>query len=248
MKISKLNVAITGDSSGLARATDTATANLRRLRMEQERTQRQIGAMRGTVNQTAEALAKFGASSRILQIGGGALALGGMGAGGMALGGVGLAFAAVTAAGTAIGDAIDGMDAERRRANDVLKQIKRGQLDSAAEGGFTQRALEQLTSERTRFNALEGRGFAGGMRLGMAETPGEGGLMSTLFRLSPFSETGRGVLGMVAGQVMEGRGIGESWNRAARVGLGIEESTHESMAEMLRLHNQMSQLSSWWSK
>lgn len=248
-KISKLNVAITGDSSGLARATDQATTQLRRLRSEQERTQKRIGSMRGTVNQTSEALAKFGASSRLLQMGGGALGLLGLGPAGLALGGVGLAFTAVAAAGTAVGEAIDGMEAERRRAHDVLKQIKRGQIESPLEAGFTQRAIDELTKRQGRFNALEGRGFSGGMALGMAEAPGEGGLMSTLFRLSPFSQTGRGILGMTAGQVLEGRGVQESMQRAFEVGMGQEGMSQSAkLAENLMLYNQMASLANWWSK
>ena len=91
-KINRVNIAITGDSKGLAAATDAATRDLRRLQAQTERTQKRIAGMRGGVNQAAESLAKLGVQSRVLGGAGGILGLAGMAAMGPA--GLGLAAAA----------------------------------------------------------------------------------------------------------------------------------------------------------
>lgn len=120
-KVSKINIAITGDSKGLAAATDAATRELRRLEAQSERTGKKLGAQRQSVQQTAEAMAKLGLQSRALGAVGGAIGLaqvattgGALGAGAIAAGaGIGGALAAIN-----ISQQINDLTARARKAID----------------------------------------------------------------------------------------------------------------------------------
>ena len=120
-KISKINVAITGDATGLVAATDKATTNLRKFRAEQERSQKRLSGMQGTVNKTAESLGKLGMQSRGLGALSGGLGLMQAGPAGLALAGVG-AMASVV---SSINSAIEGMGDQRKQAAEAAKIIAR---------------------------------------------------------------------------------------------------------------------------
>lgn len=250
-KISKLNVSITGDSSGLAAATDKATSHLRRLRMEQERTSKRIGAMRSTVNQTAESLSKLGVANRGVGALGGVLGIAGLGGTGLALAGAGAAFAAVTSGITTVGAAVDGMNEERKKAFEALKILRRNPWRTPEEFGFSQRALDNLTREGIRPQVLAERGFLGGMQLGLAEGP-KGREFEQLAQLTPFTQTGRGIIGQTVGGILGGKGVDEAARDAVSQGMrdvfapaGVTGETSGNLAAVFGLYNT---LSSWWSK
>lgn len=103
-KVSKVNVAITGDSSGLQKAGDQAQATMRRIRAQADATGRSLGGFRGQANQVAESLTKLGVGGRALQGLGAIAGLGQLGIGaavggpaGIALGGIALATVSVNA-------------------------------------------------------------------------------------------------------------------------------------------------------
>lgn len=170
-KINRVNIAITGDSKGLAAATDSATRELRRLQSQADRTRDRLRAMRGTTQQTAEALGRFGLQSRGLGMASGALGLASMGPGGIALGAAGAATAGITMAMSALANAVQQIPAERRAAVDALKAVDRDQRRSLAEFGFT-RELAAAAARRGAgpVSAAEGLGFQGGVARGMAGT------------------------------------------------------------------------------
>lgn len=248
-KISKLNVSITGDSTGLSAATDRASSSLRKFRMEQERTEKQLGAMRSRVNMTAEALSKFGIANRGIAMGGGALALASMGGTGLALGGIGAAMAGITAGIAAVGAAVDGMADERKRAVEAMKIINRAPFRRAEEFGFSRRALENLAGLGAGAPILGARGFTGGMQLGMAEGPSR--FVEQMAQFTPMTGTGRGILGQTVGGILGGKSIADSARDAVRQGMrdvfapGISGQTSGDLVSIMGLYNT---LAGWWAK
>ena len=201
-KVNRVNIAITGDSKGLAAATDAATRDLRRLQAQSERTQKRIAGMRGGVNQAAESLAKLGVQSRVLGGAGGILGLAGMAAMGPA--GLGLAAAAlgIGAAGAVAGagvSTIAGIPEQRRRAQQALEATRMDQRRRIEEFGLTQRLAEGLAMGSPTTGVAGGLGLLGGVGagLGAANTPG-GRALETILSQGP------GAIGVFAGQRLGG--------------------------------------------
>lgn len=242
-KISKINVAITGDATGLVAATDKATTNLRKFRAEQERSQKRLGAMRGTVNQTAESLGKLGMQSRGLGALGGGLGLMQAGPAGLALAGVG-AMASVV---SSINSAIEGMSDQRKQATEAAKIIAREPWRKAEEFGFTQKALENLSDPANASamsgSALEGRGFAGGIQLGLAETENARRVEEQWQMKNPFSSSNMGVWGATLGGVMGGEGVLDALDRATTI--SGQAATLDMNDEANRIKAEMSQDNLW---
>lgn len=192
-KVSRVNIAITGDSKGLAAATDAATKELRRLQVATERTQKRIGAMRGTTNQAAESLAKFGVQSRALGAAGGALGLLGLGPAGIALGAAGLGIGAA-AAGV---QAIAGITEQRRQASSALEAIRMDRRRRIEEFGLTTRLAEGLQGTQT--TGVAGQlGLMGGFGAGLGAATRQGAVLETILSQGP------GALGVFYGQRIGG--------------------------------------------
>lgn len=236
-KVSNINVAITGDASGLVAATDKATANLRKFRTEQERSQKRLGAMRGTVNQTAESLGKLGVQSKGLGALSGGLGIMQAGPAGMAMAGLG----AVASVISSINSAIEGMGEQRKQAAEAAKIIAREPWRQAEEFGFTQKALENLSNPANATamtgSALEGRGFTGGIQLGLAETAGARRAEEQWQMKNPFSDSNLGITGAALGGWMGGEGFLESLDRATTISgqaatLNMNDEANRIKAEM----------------
>lgn len=205
-KVNRVNIAITGDSKGLAAATDSATRELRRLQAQSERTQKRIAGMRGGVNQAAESLAKLGVQSRVLGGAGGILGLAGMaamGPGGLALAAGGVGIAALGALGGAAASSIAGIPEQRRRAQQALEATRMDQRRRIEEFGLTQRLAEGLAMGSPTTGVASGLGLLGGFGAGLGAANTSGGrVLETLL-----SQTG-GALGTYAGQ--RAGGVGET--------------------------------------
>lgn len=141
-KVSKVNVSITGDSKGLTKASDKAQADLRRLRVEQEKLKRSMAAGRSTIMQTAESMGKLGIASRSLGALGGGLGLISLGPAGLGLAAIG----AVTAGLSTVVQALQTLPDERAKAVAALDQLDLAGARSLAELGFTRRGAEALAA------------------------------------------------------------------------------------------------------
>lgn len=197
-KVSKVNVAITGDSSGLAKATDQATARLRRLRAENERMRKGFAQTRGTVMQTGEAIAKFGVSNRFLGMAGGALGLASLGPAGIALGAGGAAIGALTGGVAMLTEALQGLPAERQKAIQAIEQLQSARARPLSEFGLTQtsaRALAALPAPGAGANTT----FMQGMTRGIAVAGGGTGQMAAIAQAGP-GFLGAGLGAMISGQ------------------------------------------------
>jgi hypothetical protein len=138
-KVSKVNIGITGDASGLAKATDVAAARLRGLRAEADKTRKQMQNFKGTANQTAESLAKFGVGPRGLQGIAAIAGLASMGRQGAALGSIGIMLATATTGLAVVNQAIEQIPEQRRKALEALKQRQRIGGKPLSEFGLTER-------------------------------------------------------------------------------------------------------------
>jgi len=162
-KVSKINIAITGDSKGLARATDAATRELRRLEAQTERTTKRLGASRQTVNQAAEAMAKLGVQSRAIGGIGGAIGLAQVAVSGGPLG-VGVIAGAAAVGGTAALIAAGQQVADiSQRARKAIEDVSLDARKRIEEQGFSMQLAQAI--------AAQGGGFkTAGQNLGMIDS------------------------------------------------------------------------------
>lgn len=242
-KVSKVNVAITGDSSGLAKATDQATARLRRLRAENERMRKGFAQTRSTVMQAGEAVAKFGVANRAFGMAGGALGLASLGPAGIGLGVGGAAIGALTGGIGMMVEALQGLPAERQKAIQALEQLDLANARPLSEFGLTQRSAQALA-------ALPAPGpganttFMQGMMRGLAVAGGGTGQLATIAQVGPAAA------GAMLGGLSQGQTVAQATGTTAgvigasdlmrMVGLDPTENMGLGMAAAL--------IDSWWSK
>lgn len=212
-KVSKVNVAITGDSTGLAQATDKAAANLRRLRAEGEATKKKLAELKGTTNQAAESLSKLGVSNKGLGAISGILGLGGMGATGVALGGVALATAAIGSVVSAYQELKDEAEAARKAQQSAL---------GFRAAGFTEVGGAALAAMPVEPKAI---GFSRALTQTLAIQQGRGAPRSPL---QDIVEYGPGALGAILGGIASG-GLVEGRDIANAIGDVEQKRLNEAM-------------------
>lgn len=192
-KVSKINIAITGDSKGLAAATDAATRELRRLEAQTEKTTKRIAASQKTLTKTAESMSKLGASSKALgavggllgltqvAVGGGALGLGAI-AGAASIGGV----AAAVSAGQQIADIT-------QRAAKAIEDVRMDARKRIEEQGFSMQLAQAIAARGGPFKtAGQQLGMWDSFFAGLAATRG-GQSLSTVSAAAAAAATGVGV-------------------------------------------------------
>lgn len=216
-KVSKVNVAITGDSTGLAQATDKAAANLRRLRAEGEATKKKLAEMKGTTNQAAEALSKLGVSNKGLGAVGGLLGLGSLGGAGMALAGVGAVVAGIGAVAGAYQDMATEAEAARKAQDSAL---------GFRAAGFTEAGGAALARMAAEPKAI---GFSRALTQTLAiQQEAKGGTRTPFQNVS---EYGVGALGAVLGGIAAG-GLVEGKDIADAIGSTEQRRLNEAMHEV----------------
>jgi hypothetical protein len=178
-KVSKLNIAITGDSKGFTAATEKAAKSMKKLSQDTAATKVNLGSMKGGFNQTAEALAKFGVQGRSLQMLGGLTGIASMGPMGVALAGAGLAIAGATAAVSSVVDMVQSMPEQRKRAIEALKMVARDDRNNFAKFGLTRGLAEGAAGQRAP-SATTGMGIQAGMNTGFASQNTAGSRLASL--------------------------------------------------------------------
>lgn len=162
-KISKINIAITGDAKGFAAATDAAVREMRRLQVQSESTSKRINQQRVTINRTAEAMSKLGASSKALGSVGGALSLAQVAMTGGAAG------AASLAGGTVIAGALGAVSAAQQ-INDIAARARKAIDETAMDA---RKRIEDSGFSAGLAQAIVGQGFGvktAGQNLGVIDS------------------------------------------------------------------------------
>jgi hypothetical protein len=228
-KVSKLNIAITGDSKGFTAATEKAAKSMKKLSQDTAATKVNLGSMKGGFNQTAEALAKFGVQGRSLQMLGGLSGIASMGAMGATLAGAGLAIAGATAAVSSVVDMVQSMPEQRKRAIEALKMVARDDRNNFAKFGLTRGLAEGAAGQRAP-SATTGMGIQAGMNTGFAsQNSVQSRLLSTLFNDVP------GAIGIMAGMRIGGASSAQASLEAGRALMG--ESTGQQLMNTINVYN-----------
>lgn len=228
-KVSKINIAITGDSKGLAAATDAATRELRRLEAQTERVTKRMAASQKTLTKTGEAMAKLGASSKALgavsgvlglsqiAIGGGALGIGAI-AGAASVGGV----AAAVSAGQQIADLT-------QRAAKAIEDVRMDARKRIEEQGFSSQLAQAIASRGGPFKtAGQQLGAWDSFFAGLASTRG-GQSLSTLSAAAASTATAAGV-------VLGGGGVAQAAQLGgAQLSSGDAAQNAQTMIQMNQL-------------
>jgi hypothetical protein len=141
-KISRVNIAITGDSKGLQAATDSARRELNRLNAAAESTNKKLKSFGESAMRTQGALGQFGVGGKGLGMLGGLAQVGAMGGLGLGLGAAGLALGAATMGIGAVGALPD----VRRRATSALEETRMDQRRRIEELGFSRMIAEQIAA------------------------------------------------------------------------------------------------------
>lgn len=198
-KISKVNVAITGDSSGLQKAGDQAQAKMRAIRAQADATGRALGGMRGQSNQLAESLTKLGVGGRALQGLGAVAGIGQIGLGAATMGPAGLAFAGVAAAAISVNALADSYSQLREDAKAADQAMKSGAITAEQwrKFGFTREGGTALAAY-SRQMGPEPIGFARGFTQAQAISGEEMSGIQALFEYGP------GAFGAALGTLLSG--------------------------------------------
>ncbi len=141
-KISRVNIAITGDSKGLQAATDSARRELNRLNAAAESTNKKLKSFGESAMRTQGALGQFGVGGKGLGMLGGLAQVGAMGGLGLGLGAAGLALGAATMGIGAVGALPD----VRRRATSALEETQMDQRRRIEDLGFSRMIAEQIAA------------------------------------------------------------------------------------------------------
>lgn len=242
-KVSKVNVAITGDSSGLAKATDQAQARLRRLRAENERMRKGFAQTRSTVMLAGEAVAKFGVANRALGMAGGALGLASLGPAGIGLGVGGAAIGALTGGIGMMVEALQGLPGERQKAIQALEQLDLADAKPLSQFGLTQRSAEALAALPAGGPGVN-TSFMEGMMRGLAVAGGGTGQLATLAQVGPAAA------GAMVGGLSQGQTVSQAVGTTAGV-IGAEDLLRligYDPSQNLGLGMAAAFIDSWWSK
>ena len=169
-KISRVNIAITGDSKGLQAATTAATRDLARLNAAADATNKKLKAFGESSMRAQGALGQFGIGGKGLGMMGGLAQLGAMGGMGLGLGAAGLAFGAGTLGVTAL----QGLPDVRKRAIQALEDSQTDQRKRIEESGFSRLLAQQIAKQGASTNAAQNLGLFQSFQAGLASGPQSG--------------------------------------------------------------------------
>ena len=167
-KISRINIAITGDSKGLQAATDAARRDLNRLNAAAEQTSRKLKGFGESAMRTQGALGQFGVGGRGLGALGGLAQIGAMGGMGLGLGVAGLALGA----GAAGIGAVQMLPDVRKRAAAAVQETASDQRRRIEELGLSRMIAEQITARAPTQGVGAGIGIGEAFAQGLATQGG----------------------------------------------------------------------------
>lgn len=192
-KISKINIAITGDAKGFAAATDAAVREMRRLQAQSETTSRRLGSMKSTINQAATSLSKLGATP-----GFGALS----GALGLAQTAMSGPLGAVAVTGGLASAGVLGAVTAAQQINDVTARAKKALEEVALDGrkrieesGFSALVASNIAAQGFGTKtAGQNLGIWDSFWAGLASTKGGAVAGDLISNLAPAAAMGAGTL------------------------------------------------------
>lgn len=221
-KISKINIAITGDAKGFAAATDAAVREMRRLQVQSETTSKRLNQQRSALNKTSEAVAKLGVSSKALSGVSGAMGLLQMGAPGIALGGTAIAGAGVMA----VINALQRVPEMQERVRKALEETSLDARKRIQEAGFSpQLAAAVAANAPGAMTPAQRLGVMDSFTAGIAS--GKAGAVA-----GDILTTGLGATSTFAGAIVGGAGV----TQAAQLA-GSQAVTGDQIADGMRAYH-----------
>lgn len=227
-KVSRINIAITGDSKGLQAATDSARRELNRLNAAAEQTSKKLKGFGESAMRVQGVAGQFGVRGTGLGMVGGLAQLGAMGGLGLGLGAAGLAIGA-----GALGvSAVQGLPDVRRRALDALEQSRMDQRRRIEEMGISQQVAEAIAARAPKASPAASMGLMESFQQGLAT---QGGSIGELL----VNEAPK-VLGTQLGALLGGASLSE----AGKLGLS-QMNTGDSLADLQKATTLMNSMPGW---
>lgn len=227
-KISRINIAITGDSKGLQAATDSARRELNRLNAAAEQTSKRLKSFGESATRVQGVAGQFGLKGTGLGAIGGLAQLGAMGGMGLGLGAAGLALGA-----GALGvSAVQGLPDVRRRAIAALEETSMDQRRRIEEFGFSRQVAEAIAANAPKASPAASMGLMESFQQGLATQKGSIG--EFLINEAPK------VLGTQFGALIGGASLEE----AGKLGLSQTE-TGDSLADLQKSTTLMNSMPGW---
>jgi hypothetical protein len=196
-KVSRINIAITGDSKGLQAATDSARRELNRLNAAAEATSKKLKGFGESAMRVQGVAGQFGVKGTGLGAIGGVGMLASMGGLGLGLGAAGLGIAGISAG---VG-AVQALPDVRKRAIQALQETQMDQRRRIEEFGFSQQMAQMIAA-----NAPKNVGVATGLSTSEAFAQGmaaQGGGSLAEYIINEFPK----VLAAQVGAALAGGGV-----------------------------------------
>lgn len=227
-KISRINIAITGDSKGLQAATDSARRELNRLNAAAEQTSKRLKGFGESAMRVQGVAGQFGLRGTGLGAIGGIAQLGAMGGMGLGLGAAGLAIGA-----GALGvSAVQGLPDVRRRAISALEETRTDQRRRIEEMGFSRQISEAIAARAPTTGVGANIGLMESFQQGLAS---QGGSLSE-FMINEMPKAIATELGALIG--------GASLDEAGRLGRS-QFLSGDTSADLNKSMSLMNQLPGW---
>lgn len=227
-KVSRINIAITGDSKGLQAATDSARRELNRLNAAAESTSRKLKGFGESAMRAQGVAGQFGVKGTGLGMLGGASTLASMGGMGLGLGVAGLAMS-----GLSLGvSAVQSLPDVRKRAMQALEESRTDQRRRIEEMGFSRMIAEQIAARAPATSPAAGMGVMEAFSQGLAT---QGGSAAEVM----INEVPK-ALATQLGAILGGASLEES----AKLGQQ-QMSTGDSLQDLNKSMGFISQMPSW---
>jgi hypothetical protein len=219
-KVSRINIAITGDSKGLQAATDSARRELNRLNAAAETTSKKLKGFGESAMRVQGVAGQFGVKGTGLGMLGGAAMLGSMGGMGLGLGAAGLAIGGLSMGAAAV----QGLPDVRKRALQALEESRMDQRRRIEESGFSRQLAEAIAAQGAATTPSQNMGIFESLQAGMAAGP-QGGVEFLLNEMPKFGATALGAL-------LSGQNLSQAGNLAA-----AQISTGDTQRDIARMRD-----------
>jgi hypothetical protein len=227
-KVSRINIAITGDSKGLQAATDSARRELNRLNAAAEATSKKLKGFGESAMRVQGVAGQFGLKGTGLGAIGGVGMLASMGGLGLGLGAAGLGIAGISAGVSAV----QALPDVRKRAMQALQETQTDQRRRIEEMGFSQLIAQQIAAKAPTTGVAANIGIGEAFSQGLAT---QGGSLAE-FMINEYPK----VLATEVGALLGGASLAE----AGQIGRSQMDSG-DTMKDLNRAMGLMNQLPGW---